>query len=138
MRKASAARLAFEQAAVIAAAARVGAEQVTERLVGVFDEHFQILAAGKAFASLPFADGGDGETEFDGDLFERDALFAPPVAERVGKIPAQVAFETRLRRHAGFHHNGGVKESGKTTGRDDCIRPASKSDKVRHSIHTDH
>jgi hypothetical protein len=37
-----------------------------------------------------------------------------------------VALETRLRRHAGFQHNGRVKESGKTTGAEALDSPRCK------------
>lgn len=87
---------------MVAAAAGIGAEQMAGRLFGVFGEHLQILPVGKPFAAFPFADGGNGEAEFDGDLFERNSLFTPPVSEGVGKAPADVAFEAQSRRHDGI------------------------------------
>jgi hypothetical protein len=72
------------------------------RLAGVFGEQFKILAGGKPLAAFPFADGGDGETEFGSDLFQGNFLPAPPFLEGVGKVPANMTFESRLPKHGGI------------------------------------
>ena len=99
----STARQFFELAAAVATAAGVGAEEMAGRLAGVGDDVFQILAGGKTFAALPFADGGHGEAQFGGHRFERFSYLPAPGPEGVGKIPAEVALDTRSFVHAGFH-----------------------------------
>jgi hypothetical protein len=83
------------------ATAGQGAEQMTGRLAGVFGEQFKILSGREPFAAFLFADGGDGEAQFGGDLFQSNTLAASPVSESVGKGLAHVAFESRFLRHGG-------------------------------------
>jgi len=86
----------------VAAAAGVGADQMAGRLAGVFNEQFKIMAGRKPLATFPLADGGDGETQFGGDLFQRNSLLAPPFLEGVGKVPANITFESRSLKHGGI------------------------------------
>lgn len=92
----------FEGTSGTAAAAGQGTEQMVRRLVGVGDQQFKILAGRKPLATLPFADGGDGEARFDGDLLERNSFLAPPFPEGVGKAPAKITFESRFPKHGGI------------------------------------
>jgi len=104
----SAARGVFQQAAAIATAAGVGAEEMARRLTGVGNDVFQILPGGKTFAALPFADGGQREAEFGGHLFEGFAFVPPPAPKGVGKIPAEVTFDSRPFAHMGFQHRAAL------------------------------
>jgi hypothetical protein len=91
-----------EAAAAGVAMAGVDAEQLAGRLAGVGGEQFKIIPGGEAFAALPFMDGGDGETQVGGDLFQGDSLFASPSPESVGKALANLTFESRPWKHTGI------------------------------------
>ena len=75
---------------------------MVRRLAGVGDQQFKILAGGEPLAAFPFADGGDGEAQFGGDLLERNSFLAPPFPEGVGKAPAKITFESRFPKHGGI------------------------------------
>jgi hypothetical protein len=48
------------------------------------------------------ADGGDGEAQVGGDLFQGNPPFAPPLPEGAGKVPANLTFESRSLKHGGI------------------------------------
>jgi hypothetical protein len=75
---------------------------MVRRLAGVGDQQFKILAGGKPLAAFPFADGGDGKAQFDGDLFLPNFFLAPPFPEGFGKAPAEITFESRAPKHGGI------------------------------------
>jgi hypothetical protein len=101
-RRLSGARRFFEETSATIAAAGEGAEQMVGRLAGVGDQQFKILAGGEPLAAFPFADGGDREARFGGDLFQRDSFPAPPFPEGFGKAPAKITFESRSPKHGGI------------------------------------
>jgi hypothetical protein len=84
------------------AAAGQDTEQMVRRLDGVGDQQFKILAGGEPLAAFPFDDGGDGESQFGGDLFQRNSFLAPPFPEGFGKALAKITFESRSPKHGGI------------------------------------
>lgn len=107
----SAARRFFQQAAAGTTAAGMGAKQMAGRLAGVGNDVFQTLPGGETGAALPFADGGQGEAQFHGHLFERFLFLPSPVPEGGGEIPAEFTFEARPFAHPGGKHRPAPEES---------------------------
>jgi len=57
------------------------AEEPAGRHARVVDEPLKVAAGGKPLAQLPGTDCGNRKGQVLGDLFQRDAVFQPPIAE---------------------------------------------------------
>ena len=76
------------------------AEQLAGRQAGIFHEDLEIVTRGKTLPRLPRTDGGNGNTQMLGDVFEGNSILPPPVAEGSSKAGADVAVKLRLWGHS--------------------------------------
>ena len=75
------------------------AEELAGGQAGIFHEQLEIVSRGKIRAQLPGANGGNGNAQVLGNLFERNLALPPPVGEGGRKAGADVAVKLSLSGH---------------------------------------